>query len=87
MSVLDNQSAPQRSKRLFPERPYMTLDFLADEMLIKGNIGPLGKIPVISQESAIIEDLLYCFIGKKYTNFVLVIFVIWNQFLKKMMMQ
>lgn len=63
LSVLDNQSAPQRSKRLFPERPYMTLDFLADEMLIKGNIGPLGKIPVISQESAIIEDLLYCFIG------------------------
>ena len=26
-------------------------------------IGPLGKIPVKSQESAIIEDLLYCFVG------------------------
>ena len=69
MTVLDNTSAaPQRKKRLFPERPYLTLDFLPSKELIHANIGPLGKIPVSSQESAVIEDLLFCFVGIEGTH-------------------
>ena len=56
---------PQRPKRLFPERPFLTLDFLGQEQTAQtANVGPLGKIPVSTQESAVIEDLLYCLIGK-----------------------
>ncbi len=31
---------------------------------MRTHVGELGKIPVVSQESAIISDLLYCLIGK-----------------------
>ncbi len=54
-----------RKRRLFPERPFSTLDFVAsgEDESRDGRVGPLGAIPVPSQESAVIEDLLYCFIG------------------------
>ena len=52
-----SSSAAPRRPRLFPERPLLTLDFLpptaSDE-----RIGPLGAIPVPSQESAVIDDLV-----------------------------
>ncbi len=53
-----------RHQRPFPDRPHLTLDFLDEEHQIRANVGELGKIPVASQESAIIEDLLYCFVGR-----------------------
>lgn len=40
------------------------MDFLDEESLIHSNIGEVGQIPVASQESAIIQDLLYCLIGE-----------------------
>ncbi len=42
------------------------MDFLDEESLIHSNIGEVGQIPVASQESAIIQDLLYCLIGEVY---------------------
>ena len=66
-SAASSSSAAPRKSRLFPERPLLTLDFLpptrSDE-----RIGPLGAIPVPSQESAVIDDLLYCLIGVEGTH-------------------
>ncbi len=55
----------RQPQRPFPNRPHLTLDFLDPEHLLDSSSGELGGIPVPSQESAIIEDLLYCFVGKK----------------------
>jgi hypothetical protein len=65
-AISDSASAfHNRKKRLFPERPFLTLDFLPPtEEGKRDKVGSLGAIPVPSQESAVIEDLLYCFIGK-----------------------
>ena len=49
--------------RPFPQRVHLTLDFLPPQELLKSKVGALEKIPASSQESAIVQDLLYCLIG------------------------
>ena len=53
-----SSSAAPRKSRLFPERPLLTLDFLPPTTTSDERIGPLGAIPVPSQESAVIDDLV-----------------------------
>jgi len=63
---------PGRGERAFPARPHLTLDFLPEELLAAGAdgavVGELGRLPVASQESAVIEDLLYLFVGVEGTH-------------------
>lgn len=64
MQALEKPSrSDHRHKRLFPDRAFLTMDFLPSENLIKSNVGKLGPLPIPSQESAIIEDLLFCLMG------------------------
>ena len=53
-------AAAPRKSRLFPSRPLLTLDFLPPTAAAASDerIGPLGAIPVSSQESAVIDDLV-----------------------------
>ena len=52
-------AAAPRKSRLFPSRPLLTLDFLPPTAAASDErIGPLGAIPVSSQESAVIDDLV-----------------------------
>ena len=47
----------------FSQRPFLTLDFSSSDSIKNSNFGPLSCVPVSSQETAIVQDLLYAFIG------------------------
>jgi hypothetical protein len=47
----------------FSQRPFLTLDFTNSGQPVSSDYGPLSSVPVSSQESSIVQDLLYCFIG------------------------
>ena len=48
----------------FNLRPFLTMDFTSNlELRDNSTYGPLSCVPVHSQEVAIVQDLLYCFIG------------------------
>ena len=50
--------------KIFQERKLLTLDYVVDfESENSQDYGALSCVPVSSQESAIVQDLLYCFIG------------------------
>ena len=59
----------------FGHRPFLTLDFVNTDLAQNSNFGPLSCVPISSQESAIVQDLLYCFIGISGTHIKLV----WGQ--------
>ena len=49
--------------KIFQERPLLTLDYVPGYKSEHQDYGPLSCVPVASQESSIVTDLLYCFIG------------------------
>lgn len=65
-AFLESVNATQATMvpKLFKERKLLTLDFLVDfEDGSNRDYGELSCVPVSSQETAIVQDLLYCFIG------------------------
>ena len=59
-----NQANKNKVSKAFQERKLLTLDFVTDyKEDDPRDIGPLSCVPVSSQESAIVQDLLFCFVG------------------------
>ena len=59
-----NLANQNKVPKIFQDRKLLTLDFVTDykEDILR-DVGPLSCVPVSSQESAIVQDLLYCFVG------------------------
>ena len=56
-------SGPGVRSGQFSQRPLLTWDFVNADMSQNANYGPLSCVPISSQETAIVQDLLFCLIG------------------------
>jgi gamma-tubulin complex component 2 len=65
-AFLESTGTGQASKvpKEFQDRKLLTSDFVTDfKVDSERDFGPLSCVPVASQESAIVQDLLFCFVG------------------------
>jgi len=52
-----------KKKTALEERPYLTNNFVNSSHISVKELGPLKNVPVSSQESILVADLLYCLVG------------------------